>query len=68
MEWQLIETAPADVDLLLGWWSPQPDPTPAWIMEMGLAVRSNTCSGGYSNGWMHSWATHWMPLPEPPHA
>ena len=54
--WQPIETAPADVQLLLGWWHEWP--TLEW--QMTADQYSNT-----RGGWRHSWATHWMPLPAP---
>jgi hypothetical protein len=58
--WQPIETAPKDVRVLL--WSPvsnlfsPPIPKDA---EPDIRVSS-------TRHW--TWATHWMPLPEPPEA
>ena len=69
-EWQPIETAPKDQDVLLGWWWTEYVSTPrrVWTSEVGWAFSSNKCSkkSGYSNAWMHGNATHWMPLPDAP--
>lgn len=61
-EWQPIETAPHETDVVL--FTPATKYARA-MMEVAFA------SGGWSrNGistrWQHAWATHWMPLPEPP--
>lgn len=56
-QWQPIETAPRDVEVLLGWVSTWP--TPAWQVAAGLA-------GSTKGGWIHGNATHWRPLPEQP--
>lgn len=56
-EWQPIETAPADVDVLLCWWDEWPQGQ--WKQDLNLAI----CTKG---GWRHGRATHWMSLPEPP--
>lgn len=54
--WQPIKTAPADVQLLLGWWREWP------ILEWEMTAEQYSNTKG---GWRHSWATHWMPLPAP---
>jgi hypothetical protein len=56
-EWQPIETAPKDIDLLLGWWREWPERV--WESSAGLA-------GSTKGGWLHGQATHWMPMPTPP--
>jgi Protein of unknown function (DUF551) len=53
-EWQPIETAPADVPLLLCWADGE-----KWLFDVGEARNTR---GGWSDGD----ATHWMPLPAPP--
>lgn len=63
-DWLPIESAPADTDLLLCWW--QEWPSNRWHYEAAWASASNTCGGGYSNGWAHGSATHWKRLPAPP--
>lgn len=55
--WQPIETAPRDIEVLLGWWTTWPDRQ--WKMSSDLA-------GSTKGGWLHGQATHWQPLPEPP--
>ena len=62
--WLPIETAPLDEDILLAWFETWP--APAWKIESGWAGRKNSCLGNASNGWLHGYATHWMPLPAPP--
>lgn len=57
--WQPIETAPSDVPLLLFC----PDRGAANPERIELREFRNT-RGGHE----HAWATHWMPLPEPPAA
>lgn len=61
-EWQPIETAPKDVDVLLAWESSDGK----WEMEVGWSGHANKHKGGYSDGWLHGDATHWQPLPEAP--
>lgn len=56
-EWQPIETAPKDAEVLLGWWSTWP--SLAWQVAAGLA-------GSKKGGWIHGHATHWQPLPPRP--
>ena len=55
-DWQPIEFAPWDTDLLLGWY----DHTGKWCVEFGYAGKSNTCppQSGASDGWQHGYATH----------
>jgi hypothetical protein len=63
-EWQPIETAPPNVDVLL------------YCPDRGCESNRARIEFGYaSHGWRnevannvshHPWATHWMPLPEPP--
>lgn len=55
--WQPIETAPRDIELLLGWWRCWPEKM--WESASGLA-------GSTKGGWLHGQATHWQPLPRPP--
>lgn len=55
--WKPIETAPADTDVLLCYFSWQGE----WVYEVGMAH----CTRG---GWWHGRATHWMPLPPTPGA
>ena len=54
--WQPIETAPVGKDVLL--YCPERGLTNEERIELGWAD-----SGRGSH---HAWATHWMPLPEPP--
>lgn len=56
-EWQPIDTAPADTELLLGWFVQFP--VSHWYMTVDFAHSTR-------GGWKHRQATHWMPLPEPP--
>lgn len=59
--WRPIETAPADTDLLLGWWMEGAWlTTPHWEQEVQEARNTK-------GGWWHGQATHWQPLPSPPH-
>lgn len=62
--WQPIDTAPWDIDLLLGWHGMRGE----WKTEVGWAGRTNTCPkvSGASNGWQHGNATHWCHIPEFP--
>ena len=55
-QWQPIETAPADVDVLL------------YCPELGVANRERIELGfarSSSGKWRHSWATHWILPPKP---
>jgi hypothetical protein len=56
MTWQVVDTAPADVDVQLGWvdWHSK-----QWAQKVGFAK----CTKG---GWLDGQATHWQPLPAPP--
>jgi hypothetical protein len=58
VDWQPIDTAPLDEDVLLGWWRTWPERI--WECAAGLAG----CTRGR---WRHGQATHWMRLPAPPH-
>ena len=62
--WRGIESAPHDVEVLLGWNHWRDD---YWVMEAGKASWGSRSEGGYSNMSRHGDATHWMPLPAPPH-
>ncbi len=60
MEWQPIESAPRDGTLILA-------------VEKGGPILIEWESGGRNEGfwrdqdhYVHTEATHWMPLPEPP--
>jgi len=55
--WQLVNTAPSDTTLLL--YSPDRGPANCERIDVNVFVSSRS-------GTMHAWATHWMPLPEPP--
>jgi Protein of unknown function (DUF551) len=63
-DWQPIETAPANTEVLLFC----PDrgcESNTERIELGMASRgwrNSVCS----NMSYHQWATHWMPLPPPP--
>ena len=65
--WQPIETAPHETLVLL--YSPPAYPSEAKI-EVGFASSGREWpapdGGRYSNRSWHGYATHWMPLPEPP--
>ena len=56
-QWQPIETAPSDIQILL--YSPWSHATNPGRIETGIYHNSR-------GGSWHSWATHWMPLPAPP--
>lgn len=64
-EWQPIETAPHDVDILLAI-PPSPLVTRDWSFEAGPASTGKRYSNGASTLSFHGSATHWMPLPDPP--
>jgi len=51
------DSAPLDVDILLGWY--QEWPTREWKCSAGLY-------GSSKGGWIHGQATHWQPLPQGP--
>lgn len=58
MDWQPIETAPKDEDILLA----HPDGS----MMIGRRNRAGTAwdDGDFRDH--ENWPTHWMPLPAPP--
>lgn len=58
--WQPISTAPLNENLILSWYEDWP--YPRWVIEVNFAGRDNKPGCGY----LHSYATHWMPLPAPP--
>lgn len=58
-KWQPIDTAPADTELLLGWFHQFLGDGRCWHMTVDFACSTR-------GGWWHGQATHWMPLPEPP--
>ena len=64
LSWRPIETAPLDAIILLGWWEEWP--AKQWCYAASIAGHENDKPPGMSNGWRHGYATHWMPLPEPP--
>jgi hypothetical protein len=64
-EWQPIETAPMDVDVILGWWESWPGGH-QWRQVIAWASSSNPRSP--SNTRRIGKATHWMPIPAPPGA
>ncbi len=61
--WQPIETAPHETDVLL--YCPDRGIANRERIELGTASRGWT-RNGVSNASAHPWATHWMPLPEFP--
>lgn len=61
--WREIESAPHDVEVLLGWNHWRDD---YWVMETGKASWGSRFKGGDSNMSRHGSATHWMPLPAAP--
>lgn len=66
-EWQPIETAPLDTDLILGWWQTWPEV--AFCSKMGWAGKSNSYADqnlGVSDAWLDGEATMWQPTPSPP--
>jgi hypothetical protein len=56
-DWQLIETAKSDVKALL--WTPA-----TAIYEKPPKGRADDMRVAEPRNW--TWATHWMPLPDPP--
>lgn len=62
--WQPIETAPRNVAVLLFCPDRGCESNPARI-ELDYAS-SGWANEVCNNVSFHSWATHWMPLPEPP--
>lgn len=63
-EWQPIETAPHNEAVLLGWWQDNGIGNYDWQVVLGAASHGWR-RGTISNMSYHSFATHWMPLPEP---
>jgi hypothetical protein len=81
-EWQQIETAPENTDILT--WSSYNTDEPfsvdrfRWLEEIVEEVQSEKCNSEgrrriiqertvRSREWSRAWgATHWMPLPKPP--
>jgi hypothetical protein len=62
-KWRPIETAPKDsTPVLLGWYETWPNLE--WITESAAAGNSDIARQGA--GYLHGYATHWMPLPKPP--
>lgn len=68
-DWRPIETAPKDVERCLLWCS---DLITEWRKDKAAkgAVFGRVCDGYvYADGMNGDWSfSHWMPLPEPPHA
>lgn len=69
-EWQSIESAPKDVEILIGKF--RGDDFDFHRSTM-FYLQSNEMEGEYFEGWVWSEdyggmedPTHWMPLPEPP--
>lgn len=62
-KWQPIETAPHKKEVLL--FCPFRHVTNPERIEVGMATKGRRVCG-ISNFSAHAWATHWMPLPEPP--
>lgn len=64
-KWQPIETAPHNEAVLL--YCPYRHESNPERIEIGEATRGARNSfRGMSTYSAHAWATHWMPLPEPP--
>lgn len=64
MAWQPVETAPHETNILLGYWKDWPKRE--WVTEVGWYSRGQRFKNGHSNYSRHGYATHWMPLPDPP--
>jgi hypothetical protein len=62
MEWQPIETAPKDGSLVLGFGPHEQRRTYIEAIQHYRGKWTITWMDGYGE------PTHWMPLPEPPHA
>jgi hypothetical protein len=61
--WRPIETAPKDgTPVLLGWYETWPKLE--WVTESAAAGNADIARQGA--GYLHGYATHWMPLPKPP--
>ena len=63
-QWQPIETAPHDTDVLLA--SPSEWTNTGWIIEVGKASWGRRYDSGASSLSWHGRATHWMPIPKVP--
>ena len=66
-EWQPIETAPENEKVLL--YCPFRHFTNIERIEVDYASKQRYFSNGkpvFGSGSHHAWATHWMPLPNPP--
>lgn len=59
--WMPIDTAPMDVECILGW-----DAGDGEMMVMARANNPNRWCVKVGDEWYSSFPTHWMPLPEPP--
>ena len=66
MNWQPIETAPADVPVVTGTWEQHPNGEPRWVEEITIAYRRR-CWGLWRErtGWTEM-AVAWRPVPAPP--
>lgn len=67
-EWQPIETAPKDKNVLMAWRPVDAEKRP-WHVEVVIACVSSYYEGSIWTGGMYqpvSHVSHWMPLPEPP--
>ncbi len=61
--WRPIETAPKDsTPVLLGWYETWPKLE--WVTESAAAGNADIARRG--TGYLHGYATHWIPLPKPP--
>jgi hypothetical protein len=62
-DWRPIETAPKDgTPVLLGWYVTWPKLE--WVTESAAAGNADIARRG--TGYLHGYATHWIPLPKPP--
>lgn len=61
-QWQPIETAPHDVDVILA--SPPSLTNREWLFEVGAASTGRRFDNGYSSMSFYGHATHWMPIPK----
>lgn len=64
-QWQPIETAPANVKVLL-YCPDRGCQSNKERIELDYAKFGQRIDGISSSMSFHSWATHWMPLPKPP--
>lgn len=63
-QWQPIETAPHDADVILA--SPPSPTNREWLFEVGAASTGRRFDNGYSSMSFHGHATHWMPISKVP--